>query len=112
MSTENKIEELDYFAFFSNDVTGFLTQELSDTVKDAIKISIKDGNLNPAVPISVTVDKDSQEITLLNVMLEEVDLNVVPGSVSLPSNYQATEGKVSLAADPIWSAHMEDVWGF
>jgi hypothetical protein len=112
MSKEIITTENDYVAFFTNDVTDFLTENLSETIKTAINDSILSGNLSPAIPIAVTVNSDTKEITLLNVMLEEVNLNVVPGSVILPSNYQPSNEKTSLVADPIWSAHMESVWGF
>lgn len=112
MSKEIISTENDYVAFFTNDVTDFLDENLSETIKNAINHSISSGSLSSAIPIAVTIDSDTKEITLLNVMLEEVDLNVVPGSVILPSNYQPSSDKVSLVADPIWSAHMESVWGF
>ena len=87
MSKEIITTENDYVAFFTNDVTDFLTENLSETIKTAINDSILSGNLSPAIPIAVTVNSDTKEITLLNVMLEEVNLNVVPGSVILPSSY-------------------------
>ena len=112
MSKNIESNDIDFIAFFTNNVDKILTEDLSQKVKLAITESISEGKLDKDIPIAVTVNEETLEITLLNVMLEELDLNVVPGSVTLPSNYMPSENKTSLVNDPIWSKHMESVWGF
>lgn len=109
MSTENN--QLPFVAFFTNDTTGLMNADLEQAIDELMKQKIASGELDAGTPIAITV-KDDRSFILENKVLEEpVDLKVEPGLISLPANYTDAT-RQSLALDPIYQKHMEDVWGF
>jgi hypothetical protein len=109
MTTENNT--LPFVAFFTNDVSALMNSDLEQAIDELIKQKIVSGELDMSTPIAITV-KDDRSFILENKVLEEpVDLKVEPGLISLPANYTDTT-RESLASDPIYQKHMEDVWGF
>lgn len=108
------MDKLPNIAFFSNDVSNYMTPEFEKRVKSEMNEKVNTGSIKSSLPISITYNEETDILTFENIEMEEKVANnsrVEPGVIKLPEIYTDTT-KLSLADDPIYKKHLESSWGF